>query len=113
MNALKGTALHWARSKEDITQLCTYRAKMEKKSFTGDRPIHIMIQKKRTEAAYQLILQGAEINRRGQGGNTPLHFAANLGDTHTVKMLILFGADFNKKNSQGKYISIIYIVYII
>ena len=98
--------MHWARSKDDITQLCASGSRMEKKSFTGDRPIHIMIRKKRTEAAYQLILQGAEINRRGQGGNTPLHFAADLGDTQTVKMLILFGADFNKKNAEGNLVQV-------
>ena len=69
--------------------------------FFNSGPIHILIQKKRQEATYQLILNGAEINRRGQNGNTPLHFAAQIGDTQITKMLLLFGADFNKKNAQG------------
>jgi len=34
-----------------------------------------MIKKKRTDAAYSLILNGSEINRVGHNGNTALHFA--------------------------------------
>ena len=34
-----------------------------------------MIRKKRSDAAYKLILEGAEINRIGMNGNTALHFA--------------------------------------
>jgi ankyrin repeat protein len=61
-----------------------------------------MIKKKRTDAAYSLILNGSEINRVGHNGNTALHFACEAGDTNLVKALILFGADFNRKNSDGK-----------
>ena len=71
----KGTPLHWARSKEDVHLLIQFGAKLEEKSFTDDRPLHIMIKKKRTDAAYSLILNGSEINRVGHNGNTALHFA--------------------------------------
>ena len=79
INALDGkhkaTPLHWARSKEDVTQLISYGAKLEEKSSTQDRALHIMVSRKRADAAYTLILNGAEINRPGNEGNTPLHYA--------------------------------------
>ena len=33
----KATPLHWARSKDDITQLVNFGATLEQKSFTDDR----------------------------------------------------------------------------
>lgn len=97
-----GTPLHWARSKDDITQLVKYGAQLEQKSITDDRALHIMVERKRADAAYTLILNGAEINRTGQDGNTPLHYACQSGDNTLVKALILFGADCNAKNGSGK-----------
>ena len=61
-----------------------------------------MVNRKRADAAYTLILNGAEINRAGQNGHTPLHYACQSGDITLVKALILFGADCNAKNADGK-----------
>ena len=33
----KATPLHWARSKDDVTQLVNFGATLEQKSFTDDR----------------------------------------------------------------------------
>ena len=56
-----GTPLHWALSKSDVNQLIKHGAKTDTKSNTKDTPLHIMIKKKRTDAAYCLILNGADV----------------------------------------------------
>lgn len=42
----KATPLHWARSKDDITQLVNFGAELEQKSFTDDRKHGIFIKNK-------------------------------------------------------------------
>jgi calcium-independent phospholipase A2 len=55
-----------------------------------DSPLHIMIQKNRTEAAYCLILHGARVNDSGKDGNTPLHYAIILGNIKLVKGMLIY-----------------------
>ena len=56
-----GTPLHWAVSKSDVNQLVKHGGKTDVKSNTKDTPLHIMIKKRRTDAAYCLILNGADV----------------------------------------------------
>lgn len=97
-----GTALHWARTKADVEQLIKHGAALDSKSYSKDTPLHIMIQKNRTDAAYCVILHGADVSDVGSNGNTPLHYAIMFGNIKLVKALLLFGANYNKKNVFGK-----------
>lgn len=95
--------MHWARTKADVDQLMKHGAHINAcPSDSLDSPLHIMIQKNRTEAAYCLILHGARVNDSGKDGNTPLHYAIILGNIKLVKALLLFGADYNQKNDFEK-----------
>ena len=53
-------------------------------------PLHVMIKKQRTEAAYELVLHSADVNAVGEHGNTPLHFAVIAGNLQLIKVTSFF-----------------------
>ncbi|CAG5098763.1 Oidioi.mRNA.OKI2018_I69.XSR.g15954.t1.cds [Oikopleura dioica] len=97
-----GTPLHWSRTKEDIRLLTKKGALVNAVSADKSTPLHVMIKKQRTEAAYELVLHSADVNAVGENGNTPLHFAVLSGNLQLIKALILFGANYQMKNDDKK-----------
>ncbi|XP_077979485.1 85/88 kDa calcium-independent phospholipase A2-like isoform X2 [Glandiceps talaboti] len=96
-----GTALHWARTAEDVDRLLKYGCDKEVVNKTGDTPLHIMVIKRRKDCVMSLLCAEANVNARGQNGNTPLHVAVQRDDLDLVYTLIVFGADVNAKNNQN------------
>jgi len=97
-----GTPLHWSRTKEDVRLLTKKGALVDATSADKSTPLHVMIKKQRTEAAYELVLHSADVNAVGEQGNTPLHFAVMAGNLQLIKALILFGANYKMKNDEQK-----------
>ncbi|XP_039621270.1 85/88 kDa calcium-independent phospholipase A2 isoform X2 [Polypterus senegalus] len=97
-----GTPLHWAKNREMARLLLDRDCHVNYLSKTGDTPLHILVKRKRFDAAMVLLTYGAQPNTKGENGNTPLHIAMKLDDIDTIKALIVFGADVEIPNDFGE-----------
>lgn len=88
---------------EEILASCSdtlFPADMGKKPVTidsrgpdGDTPLHVMLSRKNTYAALQLIEAGADVNAVGDMSETPLHLAVRQQNLRVVEALLQRGAD--------------------
>ncbi|XP_051790387.1 85/88 kDa calcium-independent phospholipase A2 isoform X2 [Erpetoichthys calabaricus] len=97
-----GTPLHWAKNREMVRLLLDRDCHVNYLSKTGDTPLHILVKRKRFDAAMVLLTYGARPNTKGENGNTPLHIAMKLDDIDMIKALIVFGADVEIPNDFGE-----------
>ncbi|XP_013395642.1 85/88 kDa calcium-independent phospholipase A2-like [Lingula anatina] len=96
-----GAPIHWAKTKETVALLADLGCDTNARNFSGDTPLHIMIQRKRVECIVELLSRGADANAIGYQGNTLLHLALLTEDVDVVRSIIVFGCDVNAANSFG------------
>lgn len=73
----------------------------------GDQPLHVHIQKKRTEGVRALIQAGADLHSFAKNNQSPLMTACNKGHLEAIRLLLRGGVDINLQNC-NKHTAIFY-----
>jgi len=71
-------------------------------SFEKPAPLHMAVQKKRSDIVDMLLKAGANPNSLDRYGRTPLHTAGRYPDAEIVKRLLAAGANPNAADEEGE-----------
>lgn len=75
---------------------------IDSRDVEGDTALHVMLWRKNTYGALQLIEAGADVNAVGDMSQTPLHVAVQQGNIVVVRALLKAGASRTHVSEFGK-----------
>lgn len=76
--------------------------KLDSRDVDGDTPLHVMLWRKNTYGALQLIEAGANVNAVGDMSQTPLHVAVQQENVIVARALLKVGANKSLVSEFGK-----------